>query len=699
MRENVLDWVLERCRVPEPREIALWFVSLPARAARYLADPAHLVCWSITALALVLRLAYLDAAPFAARSAEQLLASSAILEGNLPLTGIQTSNGITMPALGSYLYALPLLISRDPRWVTAFTVIVNVLAIVLAYGVLQRWFNQRTAVFAMGLWAASPWAMLQSREIGSAALVPFLCMLVICGLEMALHQRQPAGWLLAWLAGWLLVNLSLYFWPVLVLLALVSLCNWRNANWPLIMVASGLGVILLVPYLYYQSYVNFRDIAAVFAPAQADTKVWGFDTVLAALRTTSGLGIAGVTGSARETFLSHRLPWSFIEAAAAVILMAGALIGSIRVFIKLSRWNERSSAAADFITFAWIVICLAAAAKQPVSSGTDFLALYIPFGFIAFGRILDGIFDAVIKFKFKYIGSAAVAQILLMLTFAALELWPVYSTLNLLSLTNRVTALDGYGLPLRFWMQAARSADTVLNAQQANTLYVAGGSQLGAGSRTASLRYLLPDTNVINLCPDDGRCLLIPLYRPMYYLSLQPSLETLHFLAQIGGREVGLTTQLDKGATAQLYALPPVAVDTVVSLIPERKLWSVDDGQLFLGYSLVSAQAGQQEVISTFWSFQDGAFDQLSHGLALRAYEDEETLAEQRSSLGFAEQYWSMDKVFVRWLIASDPTILSAGRRTQLGIYRLPDHVLNRTLDEDSGTPSLAIELEPASNY
>lgn len=97
-------------------------------------------------------------------------------------------------------------------------------------------------------------------------------------------------------------------------------------------------------------------------------------------------------------------------------------------------------------------------------------------------------------------------------------------------------------------------------------------------------------------------------------------------------------------------------------------------------------------MLYSFWSFEP-ITPPMHYGLAFRTYQDDQTFSELRTSFGLAEDTWSSDKVFARWTDVTGFISASESELSQLGMYRTADNILDRTFNETTGMPGLAVEL------
>lgn len=704
MGGSTLNAAFDQIHVPEPRDVLGWLKQVPVHVVRYWRDPAHLVFWSVIILALLLRIGHLDLIAFDQSDAEQLASSAALVSSHsIPLFGETGADGITQPGLVTYLYALPFLLGGDPRLAVAWTVILSVCAIALCYSSILRWFGSRTAAITILLWAVNPWAILQARTIGPSAFAPVWSALLFYGIVQGLQENHSPGWLLAWLAAGLLVNTSIHYWPAILFLSIVCALYWRRVHWPSVLAGAGLGLLLLIPYLYYQSYVSFRDILAILqtnSSAGAPT-TWGWQALFGAMRYISGLDLADLAGSTRAQYLVQRLPLSIIEGATAVAFLVSLPLCLAWMIRTLSRWRERAKAARYVTIVLWMAVILFASAFEPVTSAKVDLSLLSPFGFIILGLALAALFTEVVEMINGSPILIMLARSFVSIALAAICLWPAYSILNLYGYVDKSSMSNGYGLPLRFWLQTARFTRQKLAITKDRTLYLTADSieDLGAGS-SAILGYLLGNNaDIIPLCPDSGRCLVLPVGHSNHILVLQPATETRSLIMQLAGKELAYTTQPDKAYSSHLYLLPTISVTETVALIPRRSLWSIDDGALFLGYAPPGVfPPGQTSYVATFWSFREPDTSEaiVSHGMATRIIDPGDTPGEIQVTFGLDERYWRMDKVLVRWLPVQPPEGDTDGDyHLQIAVFRTDGIVINRTLNESTLETGIAIDLAP----
>ena len=187
------------------------------------------------ALALVagaaLRLVWLGDTSFLGDQAELLaLGRSATDHHALIITGILSSIGALNPPISAWLYA-PFAILGGPVAASAFTALVNILAIALLYVLAARYGGRRAGFVAALLYATASGPVHYSRFIWQQNLMAPALLLLLGALLAGLIDRR-GGWL-----GWaaLFWGIAIQLHPtsaaLLVVIAFALALTWRNLRW------------------------------------------------------------------------------------------------------------------------------------------------------------------------------------------------------------------------------------------------------------------------------------------------------------------------------------------------------------------------------------------------------------------------------------------------------------------------------------
>lgn len=182
----------------------------------------------VTILAAIPRLSYLNLAEFKLDEATHYQMAYHLTRGEWRWVGSTASLGFPKPPLFVYTLALPMQLSHDPRVVTGFLGVLAALATGGFYLILRRFLGKGAAFGAALLFAWNPQAILYSRKLFTADLIPPLCTLLLAAalafLDSSPRRVGRFGILVAFTFSLLLLNT---FSPVLLFPA-VGLLFWQR---------------------------------------------------------------------------------------------------------------------------------------------------------------------------------------------------------------------------------------------------------------------------------------------------------------------------------------------------------------------------------------------------------------------------------------------------------------------------------------
>lgn len=135
----------------------------------------------------------------------------------------------------------------------------GILAAILLYALLKRWFSARTAIIGGALFITSAWVLAISHQAAPFVLLIFTPLLIFWALTRYLHEKKASFWALLVLAMSLAfaVYVPYMFWPTMAVLFVVSLNKDSrkvkvNTNGILISVlAFGILIAPLIASLYF----------------------------------------------------------------------------------------------------------------------------------------------------------------------------------------------------------------------------------------------------------------------------------------------------------------------------------------------------------------------------------------------------------------------------------------------------------------
>jgi hypothetical protein len=182
---------------------------------------------------------------------------------DLPLLGAAVS-GTEARVPGSayyYVIALPQLLTTHPLAGSAFTALLNLLAV---------WLLYRAAVLAWGLVhgacvlllsIASPWVVAHGDRIWSANLLLPVSALALWSLAAVLHRprtRAAAALALTFVVGPQMHPSALWLWAVV---AVPLLVRRPEVAWRWALAGAALGLATYVPYLWHEIQTGFANTA------------------------------------------------------------------------------------------------------------------------------------------------------------------------------------------------------------------------------------------------------------------------------------------------------------------------------------------------------------------------------------------------------------------------------------------------------
>ena len=177
---------------------------------------------------------------------------STLQSGTFPLAGQGTSVLFANPTLTGYFFAPFLILGPTPYVPFVVTILLNTIAVWLAYRALYRIMGFEIAIMAMLLMAVNPWVIEYSRQTWVQSLMPFFVTLIFWALTYVIlaQTHRPKRWLLITLiACALFANTYLLAYFIVVPVGILLLIFWKTIPQRALIIGSAIFGVLLLIYL------------------------------------------------------------------------------------------------------------------------------------------------------------------------------------------------------------------------------------------------------------------------------------------------------------------------------------------------------------------------------------------------------------------------------------------------------------------
>ncbi|MFQ5594466.1 MAG: ArnT family glycosyltransferase [Anaerolineae bacterium] len=633
----------------------------------------------------ILRLGWLDLVQFNLDEVKHLDRSLAVLtEGKPALVGSPSSVGPAKPPLMVYLLIPPLLISRDPSVATGFVALLNVGAVIGCLWLAWEYFGPVAGLVAGLLFATSPWAVLFSRKIFTADLIPPFTTLFFISLFAAFVQRKQRHIVLAffWLACLLQITFSTAPFVLLMVLLLIVYRDRVQRRF----LASGLvaGGLLFAPYVYYELTHGFANLNGLLqasaGPSQIDRLA-----VQYALSLISGNNLHALAGKSAATFINQRPDFTWLDQVETLLFLGGTvyLLFVIARRVPQQRRNDirvHGETTPFVLLLGWILVPVLFNLRHSVELYPHYFTLLYPAPYIIIGILVARVAQFV-----QQPPALAAVPILLILIIVT---WQAYSVALLYDFVQAHDTTGGYGVPLRFWKA---TTNLVKREAQAwglrDVVVVTEGNEPAYDPMPAILGYLLrPDLEPRFL---GSQAVLLPQSQDLLYLTTVEDAWLERYLARFGRR---LQTQPLPGdkRSARVYLLTERLLDELAAIPQHAEQAVYQNGVRLWGYDLPGqVAAGQNVPLTLFWSFdalaapdQDESYSVFNHFV-----DSADHRWAQNDGLAFPRYAWRNGDVLALGYNIFLPDDIPAGDYWVLtGIYSLNDG--HRVLVNRVGQPA-----------
>ncbi|WP_069801895.1 glycosyltransferase family 39 protein [Thermogemmatispora onikobensis] len=193
------------------------------------------------------------------------MAYDAVHQGLLPVTSNTGSIGAQHPPGVVYLFMLPAALSANPLWAAVLVALLNVLAVLLTYFFLYRYYGRLAAVTGSFLYASAVLPVKYARFIWQPNIAaPFVVLFLLALFRGVVARRQ--GWF-AWAVLWLAllyqaheVNLLLAAPLLLCLVLAPQTVRWRDALFALLAL-----LLVFTPSLLWLLVSGLHDLRSTLS--------------------------------------------------------------------------------------------------------------------------------------------------------------------------------------------------------------------------------------------------------------------------------------------------------------------------------------------------------------------------------------------------------------------------------------------------
>jgi 4-amino-4-deoxy-L-arabinose transferase-like glycosyltransferase len=188
------------------------------------------------------------------------MARDAVMHGLLPATANIASIRINNPPGVEYLLMIPAAFSANPLWGVVLIALLNIVAVLLTYLFVRRYFGRLTATLAAAFYATASTPLHFSRFIWQQNMIaPFVILFLFCLFRGAVDRRKgwlfPAIFLLGLVVQLQETTVLLAVPLVLAILLAPETVRWRDALFGLLSL-----LVLYSTYLLWEIATHFADV-------------------------------------------------------------------------------------------------------------------------------------------------------------------------------------------------------------------------------------------------------------------------------------------------------------------------------------------------------------------------------------------------------------------------------------------------------
>ncbi len=638
----------------------------------------------ILLLASFLRFWNLDAAEFKYDEARLCNLAAHFVDSGIPPThGMSSSIGVDNPPLAVYLIAAPVLVSRDPLFITAFVALLNVIGIWGCYQLGRRFWSANVGLIAALMLATSPWAIFYSRKVWAQdLLLPFVVLFFYLLMAWFVdRQRWALGGSVIALAAMTQLHLAtLAFVPMLLLLVGVSFRRREGRNWGPLLAGLGIGLALYAPYLISDALSGWRSARALVKVLSTSAH-WRPEAMRFALLNVGGREIHALAGPERfREFLQGIVNLDYLPDR----LEEMAVLGSM-VYLSLRSEARRR----DGLLLLWLITPPLFFLRSRTPVFPHYLIPLYPAPYLAIAAAVASL-DRLAAHYWRVVLRASVAAAL-----AVLITWQGYVSLQINAFVESHQTPGGMGTPIRIYREVTQVVQRLAREWNSRQVVVlCAGNDAAQQECPAVFTFVLGRALDVRLA-DRDESLLFPQSTTPVPVVLAPGdsvagQELPNYASELVERRVYLR---EKAGAYRFFRLP-TGYAPPPPYRPAGTPTRLANGVELLGYGITPPPSpGAKSRLALYWRVTAIPRDPPAQGysFANHVLSDDGRRWGQKDGAGQPVALWRVGDTLVSYFdieVAADAPPPPYYLRTGMYVFTPPDQFATVPVVDDNGRPS-----------
>ncbi len=441
----------------------------------------------ILILAAILRLGWPNIVEFKRDEANLSVLTLDMLHGrDFPLLGIDSSVGIRNAPVNVYLMLPPYAFSSNPELATAYVGLQNVIAVLLLYALVRRYYGPLAAFIAALLYAVSPWAVVYSRKIWAQDMLPLFIILTIGTALLGFLEGKRWAQLLH-LPLLAITGQIHYVAFVLIPITLYLIVTGRKRLRRQFLFSFGLTVLVLLPYAIgaWQASLFGPDTLQKIVTSGGGKPhpiTLSAEALQLTAITIAGTGIEQLAGPQNAAKYLAGVPNVY---PLFVVLLIAVILAAAWLIVRTVRCRDQRRHI-DVTMLLWLLFTPVIFSVSWTIMYQHYLIPMLPAAFVVLGVAVSDLWDALaMSVTARRVAFAAAG-----IAIVALVGSQVWRKVALLNYVNMYATPDGFATPLGYYLPIR---DAVLTQHPQNVLANLDGQYIGFHDETTVWNALLYD--------------------------------------------------------------------------------------------------------------------------------------------------------------------------------------------------------------